>query len=146
MNKYKFNLYEALGVARDATQLEIKQAYLNQAKKFHPDMNSDQSDSKKRANIERMYRINEAYSILSNAGQRIRYDLAMELMEKMNPPASLLEQKIDNLINKGKGIFNNADPETVETVYRRASSIFGASFDLIKRWYQKQESPEKGKK
>lgn len=63
------NYYEILGVARDATQEEIKKAYRALAKKYHPD--SAPGDSKEK---ERFQQIQEAYSVLSDPEKRKTYN------------------------------------------------------------------------
>lgn len=62
--------YKILGLENNkATPNEIKIAYREQAKKYHPDINSQQSFSE-----ERFKDINEAYKILSNPSSRRKYD------------------------------------------------------------------------
>ena len=63
------NLYEILGVNKNATNEEIKKAYKNLAKKYHPDSHLNETD-----NDEKFKKINEAYSILSNEEKRKQYD------------------------------------------------------------------------
>src|SRR5712692_2354159 len=61
--------YSTLGVAKTATEKEIKQAYRKLARTHHPDVN--QGDSSAEA---RFKEINEAYEVLSNPEKRQRYD------------------------------------------------------------------------
>ena len=61
--------YKILGIKRDATQEEIKKAYRRLAKKFHPDLNKDDSQAKSR-----FQEINEANEVLSDPEKRRRYD------------------------------------------------------------------------
>ena len=62
--------YKILGLSTSkATNEEIKQAYREQAKKYHPDINSDNKFSE-----ERFKDINEAYKVLSNMASRKKYD------------------------------------------------------------------------
>lgn len=60
--------YKILGVARDATQDEIKKAYRQLARKFHPDIN-------KEAGAEAKFKeIGEAYEALGDPEKRAAYD------------------------------------------------------------------------
>ncbi len=69
MVKYK-DYYAALGVARNATEKEIKSAYRKLARQHHPDAN--QGDPKSE---EKFKDITEAYEVLKDAEKRQRYDL-----------------------------------------------------------------------
>lgn len=60
--------YEVLGVARDATDEQIKKAYRALARKYHPDVNKDPADQDK------FKEVTEAYEVLKDAEKRSRYD------------------------------------------------------------------------
>ena len=63
------DLYEVLGVARDATNDQIKSAYRKLALKHHPDRNPGDKEA------EQTFReAAEAYSVLSDPEKRARYD------------------------------------------------------------------------
>jgi len=66
--EYK-DYYNILGVAKGATQAEIKKAYRRLARKYHPDFNRDNPDSERR-----FKEINEAYQVLGDADKRQKYD------------------------------------------------------------------------
>jgi len=65
----KRDYYEILGVDRSASEAELKKAYRNLAKKYHPDVNPGD----KEAEI-KFKEINEAYEVLSDPQKRQKYD------------------------------------------------------------------------
>jgi len=66
----KRDYYEVLGVARTASDEEIKRAYRKLAMKYHP----DRADGDKAAAEARFKECAEAYEVLSDAQKRQRYD------------------------------------------------------------------------
>ena len=65
--EYK-DYYKILGVARDASQEDIKKAYRKLARKYHPDVS-------KEANAEDKFKeVGEAYEVLRDAQKRAQYD------------------------------------------------------------------------
>lgn len=65
----KRDYYEILGLGRNATEQEVKSAYRRLAVKFHPDKNPGDAEAE-----EKFKEAAEAYSVLSDAEQRGRYD------------------------------------------------------------------------
>ncbi|XP_078519250.1 dnaJ homolog subfamily A member 3, mitochondrial isoform X2 [Lissotriton helveticus] len=65
----KTDFYQVLGVPRTASQKEIKKAYYQLAKKYHPDTNKDDPQSK-----EKFSQLAEAYEVLSDEVKRKQYD------------------------------------------------------------------------
>ncbi len=64
----KRDYYEVLGVERNASAEEIKQAFRQLARRYHPDVSTDPDAE------EKFKEINEAYGILSDPQKRARYD------------------------------------------------------------------------
>lgn len=60
--------YAVLGVARDATPLQVARAHRRLAKRHHPDLHPDAADQRA------MHRINEAWRVLSVPSLRADYD------------------------------------------------------------------------
>ncbi len=61
--------YVTLGVARQATEKEIKKAFRTLARKYHPDVAEDKKNAE-----EKFKQINEAYEVLSDPEKRKKYD------------------------------------------------------------------------
>src|SRR6056297_3624330 len=59
------NYYSVLGVNKDASQSDIKQAYRRLAMMHHPDRGGDAS---------KLSIVNEAYEVLGNTAKRAEYD------------------------------------------------------------------------
>jgi curved DNA-binding protein len=60
--------YETLGVERDASNEDVRKAYRQLARKYHPDVNRDASAE------DRFKEISEAYEVLRDPDKRARYD------------------------------------------------------------------------
>ncbi len=66
--EYK-DYYHVLGVPKNASDKDIKQAYRRLARKHHPDVNPNNKGAQ-----EKFKEINEAYEVLSDADKRKKYD------------------------------------------------------------------------
>jgi curved DNA-binding protein len=65
--QYK-DYYEIMGIARDATQDEIKRAYRKLARKYHPDVSKEPHAEQK------FKEVGEAYEVLKDPEKRVAYD------------------------------------------------------------------------
>ncbi|MDO5156070.1 MAG: molecular chaperone DnaJ [Eubacteriales bacterium] len=69
MAETKRDYYEVLGVSKGASDAELKKAYRQVAKKYHPDMNPGDAEAEAK-----FKEASEAYKILSDPDMRARYD------------------------------------------------------------------------
>ena len=65
----KRDYYEVLGVAKNASEADIKKAYRKVAKKYHPDMNPGDKEAE-----EKFKEAAEAYEVLSDPEKKAKYD------------------------------------------------------------------------
>jgi len=78
---YQKDYYKTLGVPKTATAAEIKKAYRELARKFHPDANKGSADAE-----ERFKEITESYNVLSDEKQRKEYDEARSMFGGFRRP------------------------------------------------------------
>ncbi|MBK9779307.1 MAG: DnaJ domain-containing protein [Anaerolineales bacterium] len=136
--------YSVLGIFRDATQEEIKRAYLEAAQRLHPDKNSTAGET------ELFLGIQQAYEVLSNPKRRSQYDstLPPEQIEKnkfirqdvLYSRPSLVQLKEDQLLyallevdpaEKQSGSLP-APPLNLCLVLDRSTSMQGEKMDVLK--------------
>jgi curved DNA-binding protein CbpA len=105
------DLYEELGVGRDATPAEIKAAHRRQAKDHHPDRGGDRS---------KFQAVQLAYDTLKDEDRRRRYDDTGQTAgaERPDPATIHLAVLIDSLIDQLLG-----DGMPIETVDMRTIAI-----------------------
>jgi len=74
------DLYEVLGVARGASDDEIKKAYRKLARKYHPDQNPDDPKAE-----DRFKEVSHAYDVLSDPDKRKQYDMGPQMFGQGGP-------------------------------------------------------------
>ena len=102
----KRDLYEVLGVSRNASQDEIKKAYRKLAIQYHPDKNPGDASAE-----EKFKEIAEAYAILSDQDKRARYD------------------RFGHTATSGAGDFGGFS--NIEDIFSAFGDIFGGGFGDI---------------
>src|SRR5882762_9894140 len=100
------NYYQILGLDRDATVEDIRKAYRTYAAKFHPDKHEGDAFFE-----ERFKEVKEAYEILSDAGNRYKYDLRKFGKSKAgkSPPDSRGSDKMEKPKRKLRVDLSNID-------------------------------------
>jgi|SRR5690606_21615242 curved DNA-binding protein len=85
--KYK-DYYQILGVARDASEEDIRKAYRRLARKYHPDVSKEPNAE------ERFKEIGEAYEVLKDKDKRAAYDRLGRYRpgEEFRPPPGWTEE------------------------------------------------------
>lgn len=134
--------YAVLGVARDASQEDIKRAYFEAAQKLHPDKNIAAGET------EMFLDVQVAYEALSNPKRRAQYDATLPPQEKVKLPYEFkLTYSRPNLVNLDEPQMlylildleapsaarkTSAPPLNVCIVIDRSTSMKGEKMDVVK--------------
>lgn len=87
------DLYEILGVTRRASEADIKKAYYQLAKKYHPDRVHKSGAAELKTTAEKVFsKIREAYEKLSDVESRKRYDAQIGSKASSSTPSKLPTQ------------------------------------------------------
>lgn len=124
------NYYEILGVARNATQEEIKKSYRALALKFHPDKNPGDKEAE-----EKFKQAASAYEILSDLVKKAEFDLKGFVGRHKPSPTPKSQSKpapkkenpkpkppVEGLFFDNSNVISNPSPAQLEKV---VSSFFG---------------------
>jgi Ca-activated chloride channel homolog len=138
----KQDYYSLLGLARDATQEDIKRAYFEAAHKLHPDKNTAAGET------ELFMGVQQAYETLSNPKRRALYDATLPPEETVKLPYSyeiLCSRPNLIRINEPQMLYlildleaplearqSPAPPLNVCLVLDRSTSMQGEKMDVVK--------------
>lgn len=95
------NHYEALGVPVGAPPATVRQAYLDSARRHHPDFHADADQATRAHHALQMQSINQAWAVLGNPEARERYDLGFR--SPVGPTAGRVRPRPSVEIPEGKG-------------------------------------------
>lgn len=119
------NLYDILEVSRKASREVIDKAYKTLAKKYHPDL---QAPENKQMAEEKMKKINEAYSVLSDDVKRANYDKELEEEENNRQKSYTPQQNTyenngynDDYYNASNAYYNNAETNEWQQNFQQLS-------------------------
>lgn len=114
--------YDILGVQKNASAQQIKEAFRNLAFTFHPDRNAESTEA-----VEKMKAVNEAYAVLSNPQKRREYDALQEQFG-----ASAHRRFRNNYTDQD--IFRGSD---INQVFEEMAKAFGVRGfdDIFKQFY-----------
>ena len=135
------NLYELIGVDRNASFEEIKRAYHEKARKYHPDVNKDVTG-------ELFLSIQDAFEILSDPNTRQQYDLQLDQGVFVSPVTRLRiipSRKAIPRLNEDQLIYGLLEIECLKTseefespqahiclVIDQSTSMQGVRMDMVK--------------
>ncbi len=112
--------YNILGVSRNASEKEIKQAYRRLARKHHPDLNPNDKSAEAK-----FKEINAAYEVLSNPEKRKKYDQFGDQWEHAEQFAkSGAQERVRGDFGRGGKTFEYGDVGDFGDIF---SSFFGDS-------------------
>ncbi len=120
------NYYEILEVDKNASNEIIKKAYTTLAKKYHPDL---QSDDLKHLYEEKFKLINEAYEVLSDEEKRRNYDSTIKehTITKQEYEAIYIEnQQLKNTITKLQNELSYKNNNLDYTSYNESESYYNS--------------------
>jgi len=115
----KANYYDVLSVDVNADNEQIKRAYREAAKKYHPDVNKS-SDSEELFKI-----VKEAYDTLINDERRREYDKTLPLNIRKNRRRNMANEK------KAEEVFEEKKPEKDYPLLDKIRIIFAVLFFVI---------------
>ena len=123
MARKKRDYYVVLGVTKDASEGDIKRAFRELARKYHPDVAASGDDG------ERFREINEAYAVLSEKDSRSRYDRwghADDGNSGLSAVVDAAQEIINDVFRRRRGKVKGKDVRyTLEITFEEAT--FGAS-------------------
>lgn len=130
--------YKTLGVREDAGLADIKKAYRDLAKKYHPDANAGNKQAE-----ERFKEISEAYNVLGNSKKRQQYDQ----MRRFGGGAGGFDPRgfdFSQFRGRGGGQFSGGSPFGSGDIFGNLGDLFSQIFDFGPRSGPRSRRPARG--
>jgi len=113
------NYYQILDVLKNADQKEIKKAYFEMARKFHPDRFDRTLPKDTREMVEEVFGyITRAFQTLNNEKEKQDYDAKLEAPDDVDRKG--LEKKADVKFRQGKSLYNRGEYEEALVYFEEA--------------------------
>ena len=124
--------YQILGVNKNSSPEELKQAYRKLAMKHHPDRGGDEAEFK---------RINEAYDVLSNPEKRTLYDNPQRSWGQSFDPGDSFD--FEDIMRHAREVFNERhqrarNPDAITDVTISLSQVFSGTDMLVDVGYTRE--------
>jgi tetratricopeptide (TPR) repeat protein len=126
--------YEVLGIARDATDAQVKEAYFRMAKRFHPDVHHDPLLSDLREKLEAVFiRLGEAYEVLRTPTMRASYERQLGPAQPGSAVAATAPQRDDplHLARMAEEAILRASKSVAEEKYWEAIQLLETSITRV---------------
>ncbi|NJK47124.1 J domain-containing protein [Candidatus Gracilibacteria bacterium] len=119
------NYYEILGVAKDASNEEIKKTFRRLARLYHPDVNPGNKTAE-----EKFKAINEAYDVLSDETKRADYDKLLFGKQKRTPlrPRVGVNRNGNGGVGSARPTFENWKFSDFSPGMTKTAKVVGSSF------------------
>lgn len=121
--------YSILEINSDASAEEVKLAYRNMCKKWHPDKNPGRDVTSI------MQDINEAYAILKDGIKRVKYDQEYRLYQsyKLQKQTSYQDSRTSNNFDSEYNVHDESLKQDINEARQRATAIVKDLLKSIKR-------------
>jgi len=127
------NHFERLGVGLDATDTEIKAAFLRLAKRYHPDVHHDPALADLRDKIEALFEgLGEAHRVLSDPRARQAYRALIDPKAAAEPPAQaeIVSEAVQSV--DATQLFQTAEDRFQEGRYWEAVALLGETVKVAR--------------
>lgn len=125
--------YEVLGVNDDANKDEIKKAFRNLAKKYHPDKNRDNESA-----VKKFQEVSEAYEVLGNEDSKQEYD--KKLMAYRTKNSNKSQGKSRPFSSEGKSS-TEANLSNLDSYFESFFGFNGKTNEVDKDKMKKNKNP-----